>query len=201
MTKPLLIVGIILLFLAVEAGRMWYCREANKQTTQTLQAQSQNHIDSLASAEIDARASDISGEWAARIEQEQQLQQALKDSIAFLKEELALAKYGNLTELVGRLGETGIRKEEKNQTLSVQKMAVAPWADLRIFLETTDPGRSITVKITRPLKNTESVTWKTGEVYYLKDIGATTLIEVYIVRNTATQAQIQWRHYSGFAKK
>lgn len=198
MSKPLLIIGLIFLFLAVEGGRMWYCQQANEQAVQALQAQSQTHIDSLASAEIDELASDLSGEWAARMEQEQQLQQALKDSIFELKEALARAKYGNLKSLIDQLGEAGVRKQEKNQTLSLNKMATSPWGEMRIFMEESVPDQLISVKLTRPLKNTESVTWKTGEVYYLQENGGENLLEVYLLKNTKEQALVQWRYYSGF---
>lgn len=200
MSKTLLVTGLILLFLAVEGARMWYARHAGEQAAMNVQAKSQAHIDSLASAKIDERAAGLSGEWHAQLEQEKQLQQTLKDSIALLKSELAAARYGNLSELVEKLGEAGIRKQEKNQVLSLKKMDTAPWAGLRLFLDESIPGQTVTVKITRPLKNTESVTWRTGEVYYLKDSEDENLLEVYLVRNTAQQAMLQWRYYSGFGK-
>lgn len=198
MKKIFLIIGLIVLAIAVEGGRIWYVENRQDQTEQFIQAQTQHKIDSLANREFREKESDLSTEWAARLEQDQALVNALKDSIQLLKAELTRARYGNLADLVTRLGEKGIRKREKRLVLPSSKMITESWADMRIFLDGSIPKKEITVKLTRPHKNTEIVTWKTGEVYYLKGQESENLLEVSVLGNTATQAVLSWRYYSGF---
>ena len=198
MKKTLLIIALIALIIAFEGGRIWYCQQQRNQAEQTARSQTRQKVDSLATADIDRREEALSSEWAARLEQEQQLLLQLKDSIRWLKTELQQARYGNLAELVDQLGAEGISKRAKKLNLPHGKMVKETWSDLRIFLNHSVPKAEITVKLTRPHKQTETVTWKAGEVYYLKGSQNQDLVEVSVLSNTEKQAVLDWQYYTGF---